>query len=385
MSRPTVLEFFAGGGMVRAGLGDHWRVAFANDFDAGKADAYEQNWGERPTVADVWTLQAADMPGCADLAWASSPCQDFSLAGARAGLAGGRSSALLGFWRLMRALDDEDRAPGAIVIENVMGLLTANAGRDFAALCGVLSDGGYQVGALEIDAAAFTPQSRPRVFVVAARAVPSALRTAGPGPFHGAAVRQAHAALPQAVQAAWIWWRLPEPPRRNEDLASILLPDADVRCWWSEAKVERLVQQMAPLHRARLDLALRSPARSVAAAYRRTRAGVPRAEVRFDGLAGCLRTPAGGSSRQIVLVVEDGRPRARWLQPREAARLMGLADDYLLPAGSTAALKLLGDGVAAPVVRWLAEHLLEPLVGLQKSSGRARDPGGGLARAVAID
>jgi DNA (cytosine-5)-methyltransferase 1 len=147
----------------------------------------------------------------------------------------------------------------------------------------------------------------------------------------------------------------------------VLLPDDDVRCWWSSSKTERLVEQMQPLHRARLDVALRAPGRTVAAAYRRTRAGSPCAEARFDGLAGCLRTPAGGSSRQIVLVAENGGLRARWLLPREAARLMGLPDAYVLPAGSTAALKLLGDGVAAPVVRWLAEHLLEPLAGVRKA------------------
>jgi DNA (cytosine-5)-methyltransferase 1 len=88
---------------------------------------------------------------------------------------------------------------------------------------------------------------------------------------------------------------------------------------------------------------------------------VQRAEVRFDGLAGCLRTPAGGSSRQTLLVLDDGRVRSRLLSAREAARLMGLPDDYPLPDSQTAALHLLGDGVAAPVVRFIAEHVLAPL------------------------
>ena len=106
----------------------------------------------------------------------------------------------------------------------------------------------------------------------------------------------------------------------------------------------------------------------VGALYRRTRrdaegARVQRAEVRFDGVAGCLRTPAGGSSRQSLLVVEKGRIRARLLSGREAARLMGLPEDYRLPTGYTDAYHLLGDGVAAPVVRFLAQHLLEPLAG----------------------
>ena len=87
-----------------------------------------------------------------------------------------------------------------------------------------------------------------------------------------------------------------------------------------------------------------------------------RAELRFDGMAGCLRTPGGGSSRQLLLIVEGAQVRTRVLSPREGARLMGLPDTYRLPARATAALHLVGDGVAVPVVRHLAERLLEPLL-----------------------
>jgi DNA (cytosine-5)-methyltransferase 1 len=102
----------------------------------------------------------------------------------------------------------------------------------------------------------------------------------------------------------------------------------------------------------------------VGAAFRRIRVEdgvrVQRLEARFDGLAGCLRTPAGGSSRQMLLLLDDGKVRARLLNPREAARLMGLSEDYRLPQRANAALKLCGDGVAVPVVRWIAEEILEP-------------------------
>ena len=39
-------EFFAGGGMVRAGLGPKWRCLFANDFDHKKEQSYCKNWGD---------------------------------------------------------------------------------------------------------------------------------------------------------------------------------------------------------------------------------------------------------------------------------------------------------------------------------------------------
>ncbi|HEX7947041.1 MAG TPA: DNA cytosine methyltransferase, partial [Phenylobacterium sp.] len=142
-SGPTFYEFFAGGGMARLGLGDAWTCAFANDFDPVKAATYRANFPDAAGhfhEGDVWALSADDLPGRADLAWASSPCQDFSLAGGRAGLAGGRSSAFFGFWRLMAALDDAGRAPRTIVIENVSGLLTSHGGADFAALGAALAE-----------------------------------------------------------------------------------------------------------------------------------------------------------------------------------------------------------------------------------------------------
>jgi len=362
----TLYEFFAGGGMARIGLGEGWTCAFANDFDPAKAAVWRANFedGGRFRPGDVWALSAGDLPGRADLAWASSPCQDFSLAGGRAGLAGGRSSAFFGFWRLVEALASEGRAPRALVIENVSGLLTSRGGADFAALCAALAAQGYAFGALEVDAAHFLPQSRPRVFVIAAREPPPADLT-GESVFHTRAVRAAAAALPADLAAGWIWWRVPAPPARNTDLAALLEPD-DAVTWRTPAQTARLVELMAPLHRARLEAQAANGARAVGAVYRRTRPDggrrAQRAEVRFDGLAGCLRTPRGGSSRQTLVVVDRGVVRSRLLSAREAARLMGLPDHYRLPAGATAAHHVTGDGVAVPVVRWLAQAILEPLL-----------------------
>ena len=108
--RPAFYEFFAGGGMARAGLGDGWRCLFANDFDRKKAESYRANWGgEALHVGDVRALSTAQLPGRADLVWASFPCQDLSLAGAGAGLKGERSGTFWPFWDLMKAL----RARGA--------------------------------------------------------------------------------------------------------------------------------------------------------------------------------------------------------------------------------------------------------------------------------
>jgi DNA (cytosine-5)-methyltransferase 1 len=365
MSQPTFYEFFAGGGMARLGLGPNWRCLFANDFDPVKAGAYRDNFSDAAEhfhQGDVWKVDPADLPRGVDLAWASSPCQDFSLAGGRAGLAGGRSSAFFGFWRLVEALGAD--APRAVVIENVCGLLTSHGGDDFTALCRALAAQGYRFGALEIDAARFLPQSRPRVFVVATRAeVPAGLL--GDSPFHTRAVREAQARLPEDLAQHWLWWRGEAPARRNADLASLLEPDDRV-AWRPPEQTERLLALMGPLHRARVEAARTSGARTVGAVFRRMRIEdgrrVQRAEARFDGLAGCLRTPRGGSSRQTLVVVEGGEVRSRLVSPREGARLMGLPDSYVLPAAATSALHVVGDGVAVPAVRWLAAQILEPLL-----------------------
>ena len=356
-------EFFAGGGMARAGLGTGWRCLFANDFDPLKTRVYRDNWGgEDLRAGDVWALDATDLPRRADLAWASSPCQDLSLAGARAGLEGGRSSALWGFWRLIEALDGEGRAPRCLVIENVVGLLTSRGGTDFHTLCAALAGRGYRYGAVEIDAAAFLPQSRPRVFLIAAREPPDLMEQ---GPFHSRAVVEAFYRLPAELRTHWLWWRLPRPPDRNTDLAALLEPDEAV-AWHTKAQTERLLSLMSEVHLAKLRKAQARGERVVGALFRRVRieAGVKRqrAEVRFDGVAGCLRTPRGGSSRQTVVIIESGVVRTLLISAREGARLMGLPDDFRLTKGATAGLKVVGDGVAAPVVRFLARHLLEPLL-----------------------
>lgn len=79
---PTFYEFFAGSGMVRAGLGSSWTCTFANDYDDKKAAAYQENWGGGELlVGDVGKVTTHDLPGQANLAWASFPCQVFPLGG----------------------------------------------------------------------------------------------------------------------------------------------------------------------------------------------------------------------------------------------------------------------------------------------------------------
>ena len=111
--------------------------------------------------------------------------------------------------------------------------------------------------------------------------------------------------------------------------------------------------------------------------YRRTRYQphkVSRWEVHDDDIAGCLRVPSGGSSRQTIVIVEAAWVRSRLLSPREAARLMGLSDDYQLPGNTNDAYGLMGDGVAVPVVSFLAEHISNLFCRRQPEPTRQREP-----------
>ncbi len=369
--QPRYLEFFAGGGMVRAGFGTGWQCAFANDFDFKKAATYQRNWGDTGelVVGDIRNIRARDLPD-AELAWASFPCQDLSLAGGGAGLKGERSGTFYPFWGLMKSLLVKQRAPQVIVLENVTGTLTSHQGKDFTAICRAFTSAGYRYGVLLVDAALFVPQSRPRFFVVAVRGdiqIGSHLFASEPlDPFHTRGVRSAYKRLPPSLKKPWVWWNLPVPPPRSKVFAD-LIEDAptDVR-WHTIEETRRLVSMMSEVNLAKLAAAKRLKRRVVGGLYKRTRkegdVKVQRAEVRFDDVAGCLRTPSGGSSRQLVIVVEGRRVRSRLISARETARLMGLPESYQLPEKYNEAYHLTGDGVAVPVVQHLAKFLIEPLV-----------------------
>jgi len=374
-------EFFAGGGMARAGLGTGWHCLFANDFDHKKSRVYRANWGDSVLkTGDVGKLTPKELPGYAPLVWGSFPCQDLSLAGGGAGLKGDRSGTFWPFWKLMKGLISEGRAPRIIVLENVCGTLTSHGGKDFAAICSALQQSGYRYGAVVIDAAVFVPQSRPRLFIIGVRedvAIPDELVNEAPlAPWHARTLRTAHEKLPAKVKRSWLWWRLAEPAKRNSTFADLIEDDPASVTWHTREETKQLLGMMSRVNLAKVAAAKKTGSRVVGGIYKRTRLDengckVQRAEVRFDDIAGCLRTPAGGSSRQLILVVEGNAVKSRLISSRETARLMGLPDEYELPENYNEAYHLTGDGVVVPVVRYLAQHIFEPILRYDSSFSKA--------------
>ncbi len=368
-------EFFAGAGMARAGLGSGWTCLFANDFDGKKGLTYQDNWGTGGElhVGDIHKVKTSQLPGQADLIWGSFPCQDLSLAGGGAGLKGERSGTFYPFWDIVKALITEGRGPKIVALENVCGTLTSHNGSDFEAICKTFADAGYRYGALVINAQLFVPQSRPRLFVIGVRAdveVDPSLLSSGPiEPFHTRALERAFERVDKTALEQMVWWNVPTPPYRTDTFADLIEETPIGVRWHTEAETKQLLAMMSPINLDKVKVAKRAGRRMVGGVYKRTRLDekgrkVQRAEIRFDDVAGCLRTPAGGSSRQVIVVVDGQRVRSRLISARETASLMGLDKDYKLPKNYNEAYHLTGDGVAVPVVRHLAEHIFEPLLGV---------------------
>jgi DNA (cytosine-5)-methyltransferase 1 len=105
------------------------------------------------------------------------------------------------------------------------------------------------------------------------------------------------------------------------------------------------------------------------------------AELRTDAIAGCLRTPRGGSGRQILIAAGFDKVRARLLTPRGCARLMG-ANDFIINVPQNQALFGFGDAVCVPVIAWIARNYIDPL--LEEMKAAFKDNGKGIKTKYAI-
>ena len=374
-------EFFCGGGMARAGLGQNWECVFANDIDVKKAASYKLNWGDGEIkVGDIANIGTEKLTNPADLTWASFPCQDLSSAGSGAGLEGARSGTFWPFWNIVKKLRSENRAPKIVVLENVCGALTSHEGQDFSAICSAMQKEEYRFGAVVMDAVDFLPQSRPRLFFIGVQKEltdVSYLTQEKPDlKWHPKALVNAHQKLEIAAKDSWVWWSIPHPEKRNNKLLDCIEKNPESVKWHTPAETQRLISLMSPHNLSKLQKIKSLGESKVGTIYKRTRKDengnkVQRAEVRFDDISGCLRTPSGGSSRQIMIFVHNEEIRSRLISTRETARLMGLPDDYKLPKKYNDAYHLTGDGVVVPVVNYISRFILEPVLSNLKKSQKA--------------
>ena len=374
---PTFAEFFAGIGLVRQAIEPlGWQCVFANDIAHGKAEMYGARFGTRDfLLADIRHVDAKALPAKIDLVTASFPCIDLSLAGNRAGLAGQHSGTIWPFLDLLEARHHLGRRPAAVLLENVTGFLSSHGGRDLAAVCRTLAALGYAVDLAMVDARWFTPQSRPRLFVLATEADEANHRSSifGASGAPGVVSR----IRPRAVRdfqnvhpdIPFVDMPLPEPPHRASQRLSALLEDLlpDDERWWPADKTATLLRNMAVSHRRRVDGLLAGERDGVATLYRRRRNGRTVGEVRSDCIAGCLRTPQGGSSVQFLVDCRTGKPRVRPLTGREYANLQG-AERFPIRVGDRQARMGFGDAVCVPAVRWLVRYAFAHMVAVPRAA-----------------
>ena len=352
LKNPTAADFFAGCGLASEGLKRSFDILWANDIDSTKARAYRANHGtEHFHEAPIETFDAKDIP-FHDLSWASFPCQDLSLAGKGEGIKARRSGTV---WEWLRILTDHVSRPKVVVAENVLGLLTSKHGANYEALHKALGDLGYRCGALVLNAQNWVPQSRCRVFVIG---VDSSLETrkyetTTPNWAHSREVQRAAEKFEDFV----LWNINPPKPQLTtlDDLIDLSNPLDDV------VKRDRNLGLITDAHWKKIREAEKRGAR-VFTGYKRTRNGKQCLEIRTDGVAGCLRTPAGGSSRQHLIISTESGYETRLLSIAEAAQLMGANKTYKFPGSYNDGYKALGDAVAVPVVHHLAAQLLRPIL-----------------------
>ena len=171
MDKLTGVSLFAGVGgfdlaMQRQGV----RVVASVEIDKNCNKVLAQHFPNTKQFNDITEVKGSDLIEAGftpdrGIITGGFPCQDLSVAGKRAGLAGARSGL---FWEAARIV--EETQSNWFIIENVPGLLTSNSGADFGVVIGTMADLGYGVAWRVLDAQYFgVPQRRRRVFIVGQR------------------------------------------------------------------------------------------------------------------------------------------------------------------------------------------------------------------------
>lgn len=159
--RKTHASFFSGVGGMDIGLERAgWHTVSLSEIEPYPCAVLSERWPDVPNLGDITRI--VDVPD-ATLWTGGFPCQDLSVAGQRKGFTGERSVLAFTFLDLV-----ERHRPEAFILENVPGLLSSNAGRDFGRLLREVGDLGYGWAYRVLDAQWFgVPQRRRRVFILA--------------------------------------------------------------------------------------------------------------------------------------------------------------------------------------------------------------------------
>ncbi|AEE23376.1 DNA-cytosine methyltransferase [Glaciecola sp. 4H-3-7+YE-5] len=376
--KKTFVDFFAGIGLVEIGLTNTgWHHLLSVDYSELKRDVYKLNFGKNHAefyrCADIFEVDGTEVPE-SFLAHASFPCTDVSSAGPRKGVQdGNESSAIDSFLRIVSEM--ADKKPAVLMLENVKGLITSHGGKDLRFLVKHINSLGYAVDLVCIDAKNFVPQSRKRVFLICQNTEYEEVQTATSDSLKDLSecdvrCKSVTAFIKQNCDLNWVVKDLPKLPKLVKKLPDII--DNHENVWWTEERTDYLITQMFDRHSSWLIDNIEMEEFRYATAFRRMRERNGKkqstAEIRNDGIAGCLRTAKGGSAKQILLRTGKGEIKARLLSPLECARLMGADEFDFNGFSANDAFYCLGDAVCVDVIKWLDNNYLTPLYNNLKNS-----------------
>jgi DNA (cytosine-5)-methyltransferase 1 len=318
-------------GLERAGMTCVAQV----EIDAAASGVLSHHWPDVPRFDDVRVVDRRTLPAC-DLICGGFPCQDLSVAGQRAGLAGVRSGL---FFEMVRVI--HELRPAYVVWENVPGLLTSNHGRDFAAVLMALDGIGYRGAWSVLDARFFgLAQRRRRVFGVFTRLDSGAERAAE---ILSLTERMrwnpAQSGTPQQEIAGTLGSNSESGGRRTTDLDG------------AGAYIVGALSAVPPLKAQSGQSGKGDGAPLVAFAW--NVAGSERTNIVRDGeYAGSL-----GVRRQDEI---KGHFGVRRLTPMECERLQGFPDGWTAVNDQldSPRYKQLGNAVAVPVIEWIGHRIM---------------------------
>jgi DNA (cytosine-5)-methyltransferase 1 len=361
-----------------------WQSVFASEIEAFPRAVLKHRFPETPVHGDFTTIRAGDYAAI-DVLCGGTPCQSFSVAGLRGGMADERGNLALEYLRLADRL-----RPQWLLWENVTGVLSSNGGRDFGAFLGGLGQLGYGFAYRVLDAQYFgLAQRRKRVFVVGclgdwrrAAAVlfePASLR-GHPAPRRTAGERVA----PTVARGSPCGRKYGEDAATADSLVSMCLTSHSGRY---DAESQTLIAAVVTGTLCNNGRAAGSATQQDAAggfliaptlrgechdaSEDGTGRGVPLVPIAFmSNASGANFSAAHDHSPTLRIGGDGGNAMAmqmgaavRRLTPRECERLQGFPDHFTAvlyrgkPAADAPRYKALGNSMAVPVIRWIGERM----------------------------
>jgi DNA (cytosine-5)-methyltransferase 1 len=326
-------------------------LRYSVEFDAKARAVLARHWPSVTQHTDVRSFDGTS--DRVDVLCGGFPCQDLSIAGRRAGLAGERSGLFYEFARIIG-----EAQPQWVVIENVPGLLSSQRGGDMGVVVGTLADLGYGVAWRVLDAQYFgVAQRRRRVFIVgcagdAARAGqvllepdgvrrdPPARREAGSTAASGAG-RRLVAGSGDIVTSLSASLGSAGPDAAHAQ-AGWLIPTHDVSPCLQERGGKGVDSDMTQAH-------VITPTLTAGAG------------------TNCMAPGHGGKDQLIEAAFAPGAG-VRRLTPTECERLQGFPDGWTDGQADSSRYRQLGNAVCVPVAEWLGRRIASAMMSVEENA-----------------